>query len=982
MAQYLNYFYLLQTISIVYVFVTVTCTRSSLSHDEECSALFQFKQSIIHEDDAACAMSGFQMFDSWKPTRNASNNGFECCSWDGVVCSKDDEYGHVIGLDLSERFICGHINSSSTLFRLVHLQRLNLAMNDFYESQIPSEIASLKQLRSLNLSGCGFSGQIPNEISQLVQLSSLDLSWNPLKLRSPSLKNLVQNLTGLEELHLSGVDINSSVPHFLANFSSFRSIMLEDCLLQDEFPVAIFELPKLKILSLASNSDLSGSFPEFRKKSLLEHVDLAFTGFFGTLPESIGNLNHLILLVLSGCSFSGRMPSSLSNMTQLTNLGLGSNNFTGFVPSLVSLSKLNSLELDDNKFEKERLPNWIGKLTKLDELSLANMNIHGEIPVFLANLTKLSVVSMGYNFLTGHMPSSFFNLTQLTQLVLYKNQLQGPISRSFSNFKSLQLLFLQYNEFSGRLDLDIFLGLNKLQNLNLGYNKISLVDNNNYSDSTLPNLKVLGLQSCNVKKFPAFLRFQNRMNGLFFAYNKIDGMVPIWIWNNSRETLQVINLSNNSITGFHQHPRFLPWERLEGFFIGNNQVRGQLPIPPKTTVFYDASDNNLTGEIPSLICEVKPLQLLDLSSNHMSGTLPPCLGSLSNSMLVFNLRRNNFHGTMMNEFMHGSMLKSIDLSENRFMGQLPRSLINCTNLEVLSLGENSFNDIFPSWLGTLAQLKVLVLRSNSFYGPIQGSINVGSQFSKLRIIDISNNDFNGQLQQKYFQTWNAMKSVYEGNSSVMASEISSALGTFHTNSSYSMTLIHKGVRTEYQKILTIFTAIDISSNYFEGEIPLSLQDLQGLESLNLSNNRFTGPILPSLGYLTNLESLDLSQNQLSGEIPHQLLQLGFLAIFNVSFNHLDGHIPQGKQFNTFENNSYEGNPRLCGLPLSKECQDSKVTRLPSASARNTSASLLPKETIDWIIIFCGVGSGLVVGIVIGNFLQTRCIDRIRKKTYG
>ncbi|MFS7983917.1 putative leucine-rich repeat domain superfamily [Helianthus anomalus] len=603
------------------------------------------------------------------------------------------------------------------------------------------------------------------------------------------------------------------------------------------------------------------------------------------------------------------------------------------------------------------------------------MNIQGEILPHLANLTKLSVVSMANNFIFGRIPSSFMNLTQLTVFSFSRNQLQGKISNSFFNFKSLEYLDVSTNNFSGTVGVDSFLGLNKLEYIFLSDNSLSFVTTTNYTNATLPELKYLELASCNLKEFPAFLRFQTKLTELNLGHNEIEGLVPDWIWNNSQETLRMFSVGDNFITGFHQHPRFLPWIRLEIFEVTYNELRGPLPIPPHTIV-YDVTNNNLTGEIPPLICEVKSLQVLDISSNMMTGTLPLCLGNLSNSLSYLDLKQNNFHGPMLNTS-HGCLLKKIDLSENRFSGKVSRSLANCINLEFLSLASNSFEDVFPLWLGTHPKLQVLILRSNKFYGAIQGLSS--SQFLQLRIIDISNNGFSGQLPHKSFQNWNAMKSVNLSRSFAMEDMIpfnTYATFTLTFTFQYSMTLTNKGVKREYTKILNIFTAIDLSCNNFKGQIPQSLQDLHGLESLNLSNNHFTGHILPSVGNLKNLESLDLFQNELSGQIPQQLLQLGFLAFLNVSYNHLDGRIPQGKQFNTFENNSYLGNPGLCGKPLSKECEDSRVPTVlpPTSRNENEYESLLPGDIIDWMVILLGVGSGLIIGIVIGNLLYARYGD--------
>ena len=150
-------------------------------------------------------------------------------------------------------------------------------------------------------------------------------------------------------------------------------------------------------------------------------------------------------------------------------------------------------------------------------------------------------------------------------------------------------------------------------------------------------------------------------------------------------------------------------------------------------------------------------------------------------------------------------------NDNHLEGLLPKSLVNCTNLEVLDLGNNNINDLFPHWLEALTTLRVLVLKSNRFYGPI-GNHNIsGIFFPKLRILDLSQNEFNGLLPRNYFENLNAMMIDKEGNHEPMY------LGK---NSYYhdSVVVTAKGLEIKLHRILTIFTIIDFSSNKFEGEI--------------------------------------------------------------------------------------------------------------------------------------------------------------------
>ena len=145
--------------------------------------------------------------------------------------------------------------------------------------------------------------------------------------------------------------------------------------------------------------------------------------------------------------------------------------------------------------------------------------------------------------------------------------------------------------------------------------------------------------------------------------------------------------------------------------------------------------------------------------------------------------------------------------------------------------------------------------------------------------------------------------------------------------------------------------------------------------LNFSNNILTRHIPLSLENLTQLESLDLSQNRLSGKTPPHLIQLTFLEWFNISHNCLTGSIPERKQFNTFETSSIEGNLGLCGKPLPKKCWEFDSSLAVFERPLDSPAFLFE---FGWKILLVGYGFGFIVEVIIGNIATTRKDDWLMK----
>ncbi|PRQ32125.1 putative leucine-rich repeat domain, L domain-containing protein [Rosa chinensis] len=859
---------------------------------------------------------------------------------------------------------------------------LDLSFNDFMGSSI-FKFGGFVSMTHLHLTDSHFTGKIPSEISQLSKLVSLELSsyssrpYEKTTIDMLTMKGIAQNLTSLRVLSLQFVDMSSVVPDSFLNLSSsLTSLWLSFCNLRGKFPETVFHLPNLEELKLFGNTNLTGYTPKSNWSSPLNYLGLSETKISIDLHFLTSSLKSLRYLYLQKCNFAGsRLHLELSdNLTQLMSLDLSGNSFGGQIPwSLLNLEHLHYLDLSSNIFVG--LPEIHGNSTKasstlhdsskkqlvggsipmgLTFLSLYNNLLSGTIPSLVYSLPSLEYLHLGNNEFTGNIKD--FQSLSLSYLYLNNNKLHGMIPSSIYGLVKLSDLYIASNNLSGVVKFEKFQNLQSLIHLDLSYNRLT-VSFQNFSNYTLPKLSSLHMSGCKITQFPHFLRTSTQLRSLDLSNNQIQGNVPTWVLDVGRNSLSYFNLSHNFLTGTIE--QFL-WKNIEVVDLSSNLLEGKLPIPSPSTNFFFMWNNQLTGALPSSICNLTSVEVIDLSNNGLSDRIPQCIGNFSQDLSVLDLHMNQFRGKIPSIFPKGNILRNLNIHGNQLEGTLPQSLVNCRKMEVLDLGDNKINDTFPNWLESLPELQVLILRSNRLYGPI-GSPETSFPFRKLRIIDLSFNQFGGPLPTKYFQKLVAMKSVQDDELKYMGE-------LYYTD---KVTVVMKGLYFELIKIQTMFTTIDFSNNVFTGKIPAVIGELKSLKGLNFSSNKLKGPIPSAFCNLTNMEWLDISSNMLSGEIPWQLADLTSLAKLNLSGNQLVGPIPSGNQFDTFENDSYSGNSGLCGYPLSKTCINDEAPQPPLFDQQDGDLN-----GFDWKIVWMGYGCGMVIGLSVGYIvLSVGKVDR-------
>ncbi|XP_061360935.1 receptor-like protein EIX2 isoform X1 [Gastrolobium bilobum] len=855
---------------------------------------------------------------------------------------------------------------------LRQLRYLDLGGNAL-SGAIPYQIGNLSELHYLDLGENSLVGAIPFQIGNLPMLNTLRLGGD-FDVETKGAEWL-SNLHSLTNLELSS---SHKLGYWLQTISklipNLRELRLIACSLLDNDIRSLFHShsnfsTSLTIIDLSDNMLTSSTFQLLSNISLnLEELYLSYNSFssFPLYP----NFPSLVKLDLSFNNLTSSMLQDNFNFSSklqklyLQNCSLWDRSF--LVPSAFNMnfsSSLVSLDLSYNLLTSSAIFHWLFNFTtNLRSLYLFGNLLEGPIPEeFGKAMNSLEYLDLSFNKLQGEIPTSFGNMCSLQILYLSNNTLSGDLSSFIQNSSCciLRILDLSYNRITGMIPKSIGLlseledlsmrgnslegdvteshlsNFSKLTELDLSYNSLSL----KFESSWVPPFKLrdLYLASCKLgPSFPGWLQTQSSIDYLDISDAGINDTVPEWLWVKS-DYIQWMNMSHNNLVGAIPNlPLKLPIK--PSISLNSNQFGGAVP-----SFLLQASELTLSqnkfSDLFSFLCDksgaTANLATLDLSNNQIKGQLPDCWKSV-NSLLFLDLRNNKLSGRIPPSMGTLVKLEALVLRNNSLMGELPSTLKNCSNLIMLDVGENLLTGPIPSWIGeNMQQLIILSMRGNGFSGNLPIHL---CYLRHIQLLDLSRNNLSEGIPtciknftamfQESINSSDTQSHRYGYNSTYV-----DIYGAFDFLAyEFNITIMWKGVERGFKDPEVSLKSIDLSSNNLNGEIPKEVGYLLGLVSLNLSRNNLSGEIPPEIGNLSFLEFLDLSRNHFSGKIPSTLSKIDRLAELDLSNNSLSGRIPFGRQLQTFDASSFEGNLDLCGEQLNKTCPEDEPKGKPQGSA--------------------------------------------------
>ncbi|PWA38847.1 Leucine-rich repeat-containing protein [Artemisia annua] len=420
-------------------------------------------------------------------------------------------------------------------------------------------------------------------------------------------------------------------------------------------------------------------------------------------------------------------------------------------------------------------------------------------------------------------------------------------------------------------------------------------------------------------------------------------------------------------------------------------------------VLLDLSGNNISGEIPASLGNLKALKQLNISHNRISGHIPLSLGNLE-SIESLDVSHNEISGSIPQSLVQLHELGTLDVSNNMLTGKIPSGWqmdtmnelgfqnnsglcgipinIKCSEDIPSSEGrvkeEEDLSRMFweGTWIGVdLRSAKVCELgllnykAKHVFYPSEKKKFRCHYDYYWASVFEVEYTDHSGHPHIAFAEAPNEAllpdcRPTFNG--AWLAKDKFKRVTCSRTGSVTELDLNNVAtppgdsdpVSISSEILTPIFhirslELLDISYNYFEGEIPGDgFGNLTKLLYLGMWMNKFNGSIPNQLFQLTNLRYLDMSLNHLEGKLGPELGSFRKLTTLRVSNNRFQGPIPaqlfelESLQYLDLSGNKLEGvlSPEVGNL--TKLRYFSLLNNSFSGGIPSSIANLTKLETLD------------------------------------
>ncbi|KAJ3069387.1 hypothetical protein HDU98_007516 [Podochytrium sp. JEL0797] len=618
-------------------------------------------------------------------------------------------------------------------------------------------------------------------------------------------------------------------------------------------------------------------------------------------------------------------------MTNFVTFNAANNKLTGTIPTSFWLSRVGTLQLNNNQLNGSLVvpPNYTQN--NLNRLELQNNTLTGSLANLASSMMSLRYIDVSNNRFVGAIPTNL----QASSVNLDNNFFSGASPNT--NYPTAMNCLTSQN---GTLDANLGCcstgTLGDTNNcgscgspcLGFGHNCINnqcqvtnVAECYSIADA-FPNIFDGSLDCCvtansfvQVDCLPAF---QSSVVAVV-ALNM--GSVPVTIG-------ALGNMTHLASLRFQFTNGSIPTEiglitSLTNLELDENTGSPVGPFPTEigmlTNLITLSVAANLSGVIPTEIGHLTKLESLTVTKADFSAlgqTLPTQIGLMA-SLTTLTLASSGISGLIPTQLGNLAALQSVDLSYNSLSGSIPSQLSNCVSLNNLNLGFNQLSGSIPDALLAMPMLpfnkyRVFYLNNNNLMGPVHVSSN--TQYS----LSLQNNLLSGLSNSLITNaTFNCFQGVAPSQlNPLCCGGICTGFGKLCSNNVCLVTNMtscavfsgvfagvnatsdccvfsYSGVASAICGQAVNSTSNDIVAiNINSGTIPTTigllnqLPNLQSITAYPLVN----GTVPTQIGALAGLKTLRL-QTSNSGPIPTEIGKMTSLVSLFIGFNKMGGSIP-------------------------------------------------------------------------------------------